>query len=124
MKTNSLYRILFVHYSQKDSKKGIATYVFAQSDEAIYEWLKSDPKIGKDYDPCISGSLLTCWSDHEEDDSEFKERIIECKGRMFDDEYEPTDLYYGDTEYGWEWISDVSDELKQSMIELNIAISL
>lgn len=122
---NSLYRILFVHYSQKDNKKGIVCYLFASSDEAVYEWLKSEPKIGNgDYEPCLSGNLITCWSDHEADDEDFKDRVIERKGRMFDDNYEPSDLYYGDTEYGWEWISDVDDDFKQQLIDLDLAYTL
>lgn len=52
---NSLYKILFDHYSQKDKNRGICCYLFAASDEEIYEWIKSEPKIGNsDYEPCIS----------------------------------------------------------------------
>lgn len=127
---NSLYRILFQHYSQKDSKRGICCYLFANSDEEVYNWIKSEPKIGSDvYEPCISGKLLTSWADEEADEDieeidglPFKQRIIECKGRMFDEYWEPSDLYYGATEFGWEWVSDITDELKQQLIELNIAI--
>ncbi len=119
---NSLYKILFDHYSQKDKKRGIVCYLFASSEEAVYEWIKSEPKIGNgDYEPCISGSLISCWADKEEYDTEFKERVINAKGRMFDDNYEPADLYYGDTEYGWEWVSDVDDEFKQQLIDFDMA---
>lgn len=127
MKTNSLYKILFDHYSQKDSKRGIACYLFASSDEEVYEWIKSEPEIGNgDYQPCISGTLLNGWADYEEeenndDEGNFKDRIIECKGRMFDEYYEPSDLYYGDTEYGGEWVSDVDDNFKQQLIDLDMA---
>jgi len=125
---NSLYKILFTHLSQKDSKTGIVCYLFASSDEAVYEWLKSEPTIGNgDYNPCISGKLYSSWADEEteeeieEGEPSFKERVIECKGRMFDDYWEPSDLYYGATEYGWEWVSDVDDDFKQQLIDLDMA---
>jgi len=96
-----LYKILFQHYSQKDSAIGIKCFLLAESDEHVYEWLKSDPTIGDDW-------ITTCYEDWEDEKEGFKERLIACKGQMFDDEYCPSDLYYGATVYGWDLICDSS----------------
>ena len=96
-----LFKILFEHYSQKDGTTGIKCFLLAENDEQVYEWLKSDPHFGDDW-------ITTCWDDAD-DDGMFKDRMIECKGQMFDDEFEPHDLYYGLTVYGWEQLENDMD---------------
>ena len=97
----NLYKILFEHFSQKDSAIGIKCFLIAENDEQVYEWLKSDPRLGEDW-------ITTCYEDWEDEEEGFKDRIIACKGQIFDDDYCPTNLYYGVTAYGWELICDSS----------------
>lgn len=114
----NLYQINFEHYSQKDSKEGIATYLLAESDEQVYEWIDSNKKYGM-------------YSDNESDktalnDIPFKQSIIDSKGCMYNDYYLDiycTDLYYGKTFFGWE---EIATDIKQDEISVikGLGISL
>lgn len=109
-----LYELLFRHYAPKDSEEGIICYLVADTDEEVYEYIKSEPKIpnGTNWGRSIFNSWK--YNDDEEDesyDSEHKTRLIECHGEMFDDYAEVCDAYYGVTHYGWRCIcEDISKE--------------
>lgn len=86
----NLYKIIFDHYSPKDHESGIKCLLFAQNDEEVYDWL------GR-------------WEDYEddEDDPDFKVRMIALKGDINDktkDNY--ADAYYGNTVWGWELLRE------------------
>lgn len=100
-----LYLILFTHYSPKDSKNGIETYLITRDDEHVYEWMKSQPKLKN------GEYLFNHYKDSENDDSNFKQKMIDLKGEYFDPHLELSDLYYGKTVYGWQEIEkDFSNE--------------
>lgn len=109
-----LYELLFRHYSQKDNEEGIICYLVANSDEEIYEFIKSEPKIpcGTEWEKGIYNSWK--YKDDKEDDSyeeDHKTRLIECCGEMFDDYADISDLYYGLTHYGWRCVcEEITDE--------------
>jgi len=116
----NLYKIEFMHYAPRDREYGIKGYIIAESDEEVYEWIKSQPLIS---DGVI---LYNCYSDYEEDNKEydifddnykvigqesFKERMIRLHGEMYDEESEVCDAYYGVTHYGWTLAKeDISSE--------------
>ncbi|WPS85617.1 hypothetical protein SMD22_00730 (plasmid) [Brevibacillus halotolerans] len=50
-----------IHFSPQDSEEGIVTYLVAPTDEAVYEWLKSDPNIED------GRSIFSGYADREED---------------------------------------------------------
>lgn len=95
-----LYEIRFRFYAPKDSKEGILTYLLAESDEKVYEWIRSEPN-----GVYVSWMYKDDPEDEEELEEGFKERLIECCGDMYDDEYEVSDLYYGATQYGWKEVN-------------------
>jgi len=110
----NLYALKFRHHSQKDYKEGIVTYLAADSDGSVYEWIKSDPKIRDQY-------ITTSYADNEYDGKTFniyddkydvvgtetfKDRMIRLRGEMFDEEAEVCDTYYGVTHYGWELVKE------------------
>ena len=144
-----LYKLLFEHWSQKDSEKGIKGYFVAENDEAAYEFVKSCEKLG--YENLLH--LYTSWEDFEEwngyyepDEDEveegedveptgfpiyndeweqigmetFKERMIRIGGEMFDDEHDLSDLYYGETRYGWELVGDIRADQCRVLKDLGI----
>ena len=111
----NLYRIEFMHYAPKDCECGIKTYIVANNDEEVYEWLKSEP--------IISGgrTLYNCYSNYEEDgktfdifddgyniigEETFRDKMIRLHGEMYDEESDVSDAYYGVTHYGWSLIED------------------
>lgn len=109
VKVLKLYELLFRHYSQKDNKEGIICYLVANSDEEVYEFIKSEPKIpdGTKYGRSIFNSWK--YKDDKEDSSYeegHKERLINCSGEMFDDYADISDLYYGLTHYGWRCVCE------------------
>ncbi|MEK4427680.1 hypothetical protein MHB54_00320 [Paenibacillus sp. FSL M7-0802] len=111
----NLYKIMFEHFSQKDSQKGILTYLAANSDSEVYEWLKSEPP-SEDW-----GNIYNNYN-HKEKDNEvfdiydndfsivdqesFRDRMIRLHGDMYDEEVELSDLYYGATLYGWKAVKE------------------
>lgn len=113
-----LYELLFRHYSQKDSEEGIICYLVANSDEEIYEFIKSEPTIpdGTEWGRSIYNSWK--YKDDEEYssyDENHKQRLIECGGEMFDDYADISDLYYGLTHYGWKC---VCEDIGHAQIEI------
>ncbi|MGZ9868171.1 hypothetical protein ACU3L3_07090 [Priestia endophytica] len=128
----NLYEIMLEHYSPKDSEKGIFTYLVAQSDEEVYEWLKANPKL-KD-----GRWLLTTFEDYERDEKtyeiydddyevigeeSFKEKMIRLKGTINDEDQSFDDLYYGLTLYGWELVKeDITEEQLKVLEETNISL--
>ena len=124
-----LYKLLFEHWSQKDSERGIKGFFVAEDNEAAYEFVKNCEKL--DYNNPLH--VYTSWAEYEatnsyhEDEDEsiekgfdiynddyecigtetFKERMIRLGGEMFDEDQELNDLYYGATRYGWECIGKI-----------------
>jgi hypothetical protein len=105
----NLYEIMMEHYAPKDSEKGIHTYLVANSDEEVYEWLKLEKEL-KD-----GRQIFLSWSYKEDEETfdiydedynvigveSFKEKMIRIKGDLNDEDVELTDLYYGRTLVGW-----------------------
>ncbi len=113
----NLYEIRFKHYSPKDSKDGILTYLLANTDEEVYSWIRSEPE-----DICVSWMYYDDVDD-ESYDEDFKDRIINCCGDMYDEESEVSDLYYGATQYGWECVKeDISDNCVNSLMWAGIKV--
>ncbi len=108
----NLYKVMFEHYSPKDSETGIICYLLAKDTSRVYDYVKE----------------MAGWKYNEEDfDSEyseydsFKEKIIDIDGEMFDDDANFDDLYYGKTYYGWEIVKEaVNVELLVESIKLGI----
>ncbi|MFP3830772.1 hypothetical protein, partial [Pseudomonas sp. SIMBA_021] len=57
----NLYEIMLEHFAPKGSERGIFTYVLAQSDEEVYEWLKTDPSLSD------GRAVYTPYQDNEAD---------------------------------------------------------
>ncbi|MBT2759971.1 hypothetical protein [Paenibacillus sp. ISL-20] len=128
----NLYKIMFTHYSPKDSEEGIIIYLAANSHEEVYEWLKSEPQLSN------GNKLFNTYKYNENDnktyeiygefwnvigEETFKERMIRLHGEMFDEEKELDDLYYGLTLYGWELIKeDVKPDVLKMIKDYGIQI--
>lgn len=119
----NLYEIMFQHFSQKDSKKGIVCYLVANSDKDVYKWMRNGIEFYTGYEH------YTTYEDNEDDGREldgapFKESIISTKGCMNNDNMEVSDLYYGDTQYEWKLIKEnVSKEDVLKLKELGVALA-
>ena len=122
----NIYEIMLEHYAQRGSEKGIFTYLAAQSDEEVYEWLKSDPTLRDER------SLYTSYKDNENDEKvfeiydnnyevvgeeTFKERMIRLKGDLYDEDADFSDLYYGKTLIGWKLAKEDVTEQEIKIIQ-------
>jgi len=128
----NLYEIRFVHYAPRDDEEGIFNYLVANSDEDVYEWLKSDPEL-KD-----GRHIFTGYKFKEEDDEvfevyndnyrvigteTFKERMLRLKGDMLDEEAELNDLYYGKTLWGWRLVKEnITQQEIDTLLSLGICL--
>lgn len=102
-----LYEIRFRHYAPKDSEEGIKCYYCTDTDEDVYEWLKSEPELKPEEEGIYLNWKYKDNPDNEDEFEEgFKERIIKCCGDMYDEESEVYDLYYGATQYGWQLVNE------------------
>ena len=115
-----LYKINIQHCSQKDSHDSIETFVSAENDEAVYEWLVKD--------------LCECRTDRDEEDGmidiqddeyevigqeTYKEKMIRLHGELYDEGRSFGDAYYGLTFYGWEEIEGDEKETADRIKVLN-----
>lgn len=110
-----LYKIVVEHFSQKDSHKSTETILLAESDEQVYRWV-DQKQYGYLTDKNEEDGLIDIYdSDYNMIGQEtHKEKMIRIGGEYFDEDYEPQDLYYGATIYGWEKLrsTDLDGEVK------------
>jgi hypothetical protein len=107
-----LYKLLFRHYSQKDSQEGTTGYIVAESDDEVYEALAYNAgwKDQETYDAEEDGLIEV----YDEEVSEYKrvsvkQNILDHRGD-FHKECDLTDLYYGATLRGWEEGVEITSE--------------
>jgi|GEM_PF-1734588 len=124
----NLYKITAQHFAPKGSMKAIICFLMANNDEQVFDWLGSQPSIdGQMIGLCYEDYALEPDLENDPEETEglqkpvifplygadytetgtetFKERIIRCKGEMFDPENEDyisfDGAYYGLDLYGW-----------------------
>lgn len=104
----NLYRIDVEHYSQKDSHKSIETFVLAEDDEAVYNWIDKEKQWGIWSDRSNEDGLIDVYNNAYEviGKETYKEKIIRLKGEINDEDADLDDLFYGRTLYGWEKVTN------------------
>lgn len=123
----NLYKIKFLHASQKDTKEGIITYALADSDELLYEYIDSTYNYDCWEGENLNNKLLDIYDDNYNiiGTESFREKIIRIKGEMNDEDADFSDAYYGITLYGWELVEENTNELHYShLIELGVIIKI
>ncbi len=126
----NLYSIDVEHSGPKDQHIAIQGYVLAENDEAVYEWLKTEPELN-------GVSIFNSWKEKEDEnepftlyddkynsigEETFKERMLRVKSQFHEDmEYDYSDAYYGHTLYGW---SLVEEDVILGHIQYSIEIGL
>jgi|14_taG_2_1085336.scaffolds.fasta_scaffold112738_1 hypothetical protein len=130
----NLYKITFTHMGPKDRKDGIETYLVAESDEQVAEWIDKNHCYGRwfevDEDADEPALVFTLGEDDAEikrwTDAGFKtepftydwasrfeyvrivctlkQRIVFERGDYWDEEA-CSDAYYGAIQWGWEKVA-------------------
>ena len=122
-----LYKIIFTHYSPKDSQEGICTYVIANDDEQVMRLVDEKYCWGawKEKQQIMDeeGEMLDIYDNHYNTIGQetFLQRVLRYKGECNDPDLEPQDLFYGATYYGWEETdSDITELSASVLLDLGI----
>jgi hypothetical protein len=114
----NLYQVNIKHLASKDSANGIYCYLFAESNEDVYEWIKKETYSEDEID-----TLFVSWEDYEEDYENFKEDVVEACDIEDTDYASYDDLYYGKTFVSWKLCkSNTNDSSYVVLSELGIRV--
>lgn len=117
-----LHKIMFKHFSPKDSEEGIRTYVIAVDEKTILQYVNN-----------LTGGV---WADrmredgpldiHDEDyevigTETVEEHLLRFRGEIEDPDADVSDTYYGVTHWGWDEGVAISDEDAAVLLRLGIA---
>ena len=139
----SLFTLRFTHYSQKDSKTGIITYLIAHNDDEVVEYVDQNYAIVKDDQNDQSEGVTYLEAEDVETQPELLRSaealglsvdkslidMIEISGLSHlltrwnkgDDWKDPSDLYYGATFYHWREVKQISQHELDVLHKLGIA---
>lgn len=123
----NLYKVMFEHYSQKDSKTGIEDFVLKENDSEIFDYVRKNYYLHNDPNDMDSDDLGLDENDPEFEEKlnevhkEFKRYMIEVGGSIGDEHVVLSDLYYGATVYGWELVKeDISEAYMSALLNIGI----
>jgi hypothetical protein len=110
----NLYRINAEHVCTKDSATYLYSYLTAENDEEVYNWIDKN-LVGSVWSEINNGEFTEdelppvfeiLDNDYNTIGSEtYKERIIRLKGDMHDEDHDTEDAFYGLTLYDWELVN-------------------
>ena len=122
-----IYKIQVQHFSQKDSHTSIEAFVLAESAEAVYQWIDKEKQCGYFSDMEDDGEMCDIYDDDYNVIAQetFKEKMLRIGGQLYDEDYEPQDLYYGVTIYGWKKLdSNIPDVEISALKNIGILIEI
>jgi hypothetical protein len=119
--TMNLYRIIVLHAAPKDSHTSTETYLVAESEEAVAEWINKEKCYGYWFgEDGEEPSTRYADGDYEKE-IPFREWVMLKRGDLKDPEgWE--DAYYGVTKWGWEPIAATPEDIA-TLLRLGIAIT-
>lgn len=140
----NLYKIIFSHYSPKDSEHGIKCLLLAENSDQVYEWIASKPVIEDNtldndwaekskykYDFKEDAFLDSnrnktdyYWTDDNGTVENYKERMIRLEGEIYDPSVDFEYSYYGITLLGWELLKEDIETNYSELQELKIVYSV
>ena len=111
-----LFKVTFMHYSQKDSEEGIKGYVLAETEHEVM--LHIDASYV--YDSWKGSEPIEVWDEKLEKliERPFLDKIMKERGEYWQD---VSDLYYGATQHGWEEGVEISDADAEVLLRLGLA---
>ena len=101
--------------------------MLAESNEAVYQWVDKEKCYGMYSDRDREDGLIDIYDDDYSvvGQETFKEKMLRIGGEFFDEDYEPQDLYYGVTIYGWEKIeSDMLEVEVEALKKMGVLIEI
>lgn len=111
-----LYKIMFTHYSPKDTEDGIKGYVLAETEVKVMQYIDVTYRLGgwSDADP------LEVWDSKLEKliERPFLDKVMKERGDYWE---EVSDLHYGATQYEWDEGVEISNEDAAVLLRLKVA---
>jgi hypothetical protein len=119
--TGSLFRIVVLHGAPKDSHKSTETYLVAENEQAVFDWIDKEKNYGAwtEKDEDAEEPNVRYADDDYEKEIPFREWVMLKRGDL-DDEEGWENAYYGVTKWGWEPI-EASPEDIAVLLRLGIA---
>lgn len=117
----NLFTIRFSHHAPKDGKRGIETYVLADSETAVRDRIDEEFNGGawKDDDEPIE----TYDDDYDVTGEETRlERVLRLRGEVDGEDNDYSDSYYGLTFWGWDEAVSISEDDAATLLRLGIAV--
>ncbi len=116
-----LYRIIVLHGAPKDSHTSTETYLVAESDKRVANWIQTHKRYGEWLDDSPYEEPRTRYDDEKDREISFREWVMLNRGDLSDDEgWE--DAYYGVTKWGWVEVAPVTPADIERLIDLGIAV--
>ncbi len=118
----NLYKIKFAHYSKKSEEDGIKTYIIADNEIEVYEYIQNNySALWKDRELYKDEYTYFNKETKKEEIEYHRERMLRFKGDINDPDVSWDDLYYGKTLYGWELIKEnINSDLKNILLDLEV----
>jgi hypothetical protein len=118
----NLYKIVFSHSAPKDTSHGIKTYLLANNDDEVYDYIDREYAYGVWSDTETDNEIFNVYDDDYNviGNELFHGKIIRLKGDINDDDVDFADAYYGITLYGWEIIESDTNRDFSGDIELGM----
>jgi hypothetical protein len=115
-----LFKIIVLHGAPRDSHTSVETYLIADSEDAVCEWINKTKKRGDWFEEEDDTEPRMCFEDDSyEKGIPFREWVVKNRGDLKDDEgWE--DAYYGVKKWGWEPIEASTDDMA-TLLRLGIA---
>jgi len=99
----NVFRIKVLHSGPKDSHESIQTYLLAENELQVLEWIDKTHRYGAWSDAIKDGD--TKWDGDTDKEIPVLQYLLENHGDLEDEEgYD--DAYYGVTKMGWELVCD------------------
>ena len=119
--TGSLYAVKVLHGAPGDSHTAIETYLVANSEEEVAEWINANKCYGDWFESEYDDEPRTRYADDDcTVEISFREWVLKNKGDLKDDEgWE--DAYYGVTKWGWEKVEASAADI-EATIRMGISI--
>ena len=120
-----LYRIKVLHGGPKSSHTATETFLVAESDEQVANWIEKEKQHGHWWTPYSpvdpEEEPETRYDSDADQDIPFYDYILKNRGDL-EDEEGWSDAYYGVTKWGWEEVETASAADVETLTRLGIAL--
>ncbi len=123
-----LHKIQIRHCSPKDCKEAVVSYVLAENEEDIFDYIDKVLLFGIWSDrnqASLSNPLKIKNKEGELIGQEiYKEKMLRLRGEFNDEYADYSDAYYGVTHYGWDEGVEISQLDADVLIKLKMVVVL